>query len=135
MKLTNLQLLNAAQGLNALSQKKMGIKAAWKITTALRSLEQFAKSADESMREIRSKYAVLDAQGNPLEAVNDKGESVPNTVQIPTDKIAILNKELNDFVNQEVEVHNAQFKVTDFPENLELEPSILLAIAPLLIEE
>jgi uncharacterized protein YxjI len=135
MKLTNLQILNATQGLGALSQKKMGIKTAWKITTALRSLEHFAKSADESMKEIRNKYALLDAQGNPLEAVNEKGERVANTVQIPNDKVAVLNKEMTEFMDQEIEVHNAQFRLADFPENLELEPSVLLAIAPLLIEE
>lgn len=135
MKLTNLQVLNATQGLGALSQKKMGIKAAWKITTALRSLEVFAKAADETMKEIRNKYAVLDTNGNPMEAVNEKGERIPNTVQIPTDKIELVNKEMNDFMTSEVEVHNVQFKISDFPETLELEPSVLLAIAALLIEE
>lgn len=134
MKLTNLQVLSAAQGLGALSQKKMGLKAAWKITTALRSLEPFAKSADETMKEIRNKYAILDANGTPLEALNEKGEKIPNTVQIPNDKIPVLNKEMNDFMNSEVDVHNVEFKISDFPESLELEPSVLLSIAVLLEE-
>jgi hypothetical protein len=134
MKLTNFQVLNATQGLGALAQKKMAIKAAWKVTTALKSLESFAKTADESMKEIRNKYAVMDAQGNPMEAINEKGERVPNTVQIPTDKIQLLNNEMEEFMNQEVEVHNVELKLTDFPENLELEPSVLLSIAPLINE-
>lgn len=134
MKLTNLQILSAVQGLNALSQKKMGIKTAWKVTTAMKSLEMFAKAADETMKEVRNKYALLDAQGNPLEAVNEKGEKIPNTVQIPSDKVRLVNQEMEDFMTQEVEVHNVEFKLSDFPENIELEPSVLLAISALIKE-
>lgn len=135
MKLTNLEVLSAVQGLGALSQKKMGLKTAWKVTTALRSLESFAKAADETMKDIRNKYAVLDANGNPLQAVNEKGESIPNTVQIPNAKIPLFNKEMEDFMKLEVEVHNVQFKLEDFPEGLELEPSVLLSISPLLLQD
>lgn len=134
MKLTNFQVLGAAQGLAALAQKKMGVKTAWKITTALKSLEEFAKAADESMKEIRNKYALLDSQGNPLEAVNEKGEKVPNTVQIPTEKIPAFNKEMTDFMALEVEVHNVEFTLSDFPENMEIEPSVLLSISALIKE-
>lgn len=134
MKLTNLQVLNSVQGLNALSQNKMGIKFAWKITTALKALELFAKAADESMQEIRNKYAKTDSLGNIMEALNDKGEKVPNTVQIPVDKIPLFNKEMNELMSQEVEVTNVQLKVTDFPENIELEPSVLLSVSALIVE-
>jgi len=134
MKLTNLQVLSSVQGLSALAQKKMGIKAAWKITTALKSLEQFAKTAEESMQTIRDKYALLDASGKPLLAVNEKGESIPNTVQIPSDKVSEFNKEMSDFMQAEVEVANVQLTLKDFPENLELEPSVLLSVAALIVE-
>jgi hypothetical protein len=134
MKLTNFQVLNVAQGLSALAQKKMAIKTAWKITTALKALEPFAKVADDSMKELRNKYALLDSQGKPMEAVNEKGEKVPNTVQIPTDKVQLLNSEMEDFMTQELEIHNIEFKLSDFPETLELEPSILLSISTLITE-
>jgi len=134
MKLTNLQVLSSVQGLSALAQKKMGIKAAWKITTALKSLEQFAKTAEESMQTIRDKYALLDESGKPLLAVNEKGESIPNTVQIPSDKVSEFNKEMSDFMQAEVEVANVQLTLKDFPENLELEPSVLLSVAALIVE-
>lgn len=134
MKLTNVQVLNAVQGLSALAQKKMGIKAAWKVTTALKSLEPFAKTTDESMQEVRNKYALLDSNGKPLEAVNEKGEKVPNTVQIPTDKIHQFNEEMTEFMSQTVEVDNVQFSLSDFPETLELEPSVLFSIVPLIVE-
>lgn len=134
MKLTNIQVLNAVQGLSSLAQKKMGLKTAWKVTTALKALEPFAKTADETMQEIRNKYAVLDANGNPLQAVNENGEKLPNTVQIPNDKIAHLNKEMTDFMAQEVEAHNVEFRLADFPEDLELEPSVLFSISPLIKE-
>lgn len=134
MKLTNLQVLSAVQGLGALAQKKMGIKAAWKITTALKSLETYAKNAEESMQKIRDSYALLDASGKPLEAVNEKGERVPNTVQIPTDKIASFNKEMSDFMLEHVEVTNVEIALKDFPQDMELEPSVLLSIASIVVE-
>jgi len=135
MQLTNLDVLNALQAFSVLSQKKLPIKAAWKVTTAIRSLDAFAKAADESMKELRLKYAALDEQGNPLPAKDDNGLPLENTVQIPNDKIPLLNAEMNELLSQKVEVHNVTLKLSDFPESLELEPAVLNSLMNLLIDE
>lgn len=132
MKLTNLQLLNALQGFSTLSQKKLPIKLAWKVTTAIRSLDEFAKAADESMKEIRLKYATKDDAGNPIPAKDDNGLPLENTVQIPNEKVAIVNAEVKELLEQEVEVHNVTLKLSDFPESLELEPAVLNSLMTLL---
>jgi len=72
MQLTNVQVLNALQGLNTISQNKLPIRLAWKVTTAIRSLQDFAKS---------------------------------------------------------------EFSLSDFPETMELEPSTLTLLTPILKDE
>lgn len=135
MQLTNVQVLNALQSLNTISQNKLPIRLAWKVTTAVRSLQDFAKSLDEPMQEIRMKHAVRDDAGNLVEAVDEKGEKVPNTIQIPNDKIAIVNQEMNDLLSIVVEVSNVEFALSDFPETLELEPAVLVGLTPLIKDE
>ena len=135
MQLTNVQVLNALQSLNTISQNKLPIRLAWKVTTAVRSLQDFAKSLDEPMQEIRMKYAVRDDAGNLVEAVDEKGEKVPNTIQIPNDKIAVVNQEMNDLLSITVEVSNVEFALSDFPESLELEPAVLTGLMPLIKDE
>ena len=128
MKLTNLQVLNAMYALNSLSQQKMPVKLAWKITTAVRSLEPFAKAVDEPMKDIRMKFAVKDDNGNYLEAVDSDGNLLPNTVQIPTDRLTIVNKEMDELLSQIIEVHNVQFNLSDFPDSLQVEPVVMNAL-------
>jgi hypothetical protein len=135
MQLTNIQVLNAVQALSSLGQNKLPFKLAWRVTTALRSLEPFAKAVDEPMKDIRTKYALRDDAGNFVEAIDKDGNNVPNTVQIPNDKIALVNKEMEDLLAQTVEVHNVEFKLSEFPESLELEPNVLNALTPLINEE
>lgn len=132
MQLTNLQVLNVTQALSVLSQKKLPIKLSWKISTAIRSLEPFAKSIDDPMKELRMKYAVKDQQGNFVEALDKDGNAVPNTIQIPNDKVQILNKEIDEFLSQMVSVENVTLHIADFPDTLELEPTILSSLSPIL---
>ena len=135
MQLTNVQVLNALQSLNTISQNKLPIRLAWKVTTAVRSLQDFAKSLDEPMQEIRTKHALRDDAGNLVEAVDEKGEKIPNTIQIPNDKITIVNQEMNDLLSIVVEVNNVEFSLSDFPETLELEPAVLTGLTPLIKDE
>ena len=135
MQLTNLQVLNALQGLNTLGQQKLPIKLSWKITTAVRSLEAFAKAVDEPMKEVRIKYALKDADGNLVPAVGEDGKELPDTLQIPNDKIAIANKELGELLEQTVEVLNVKLKLADFPDDMQLEPAVLNALLPILETE
>ena len=135
MQITNMQVLNAVQALNALSQQKMPIRLGWRITTAIRSLEPFAAAVDEPMKEIRTRHAIQDELGQYIEAVDADGKNVPNTMQIPNDKIAVVNKEMEELLQQTVEVHNVHFKLSEFPETLELEPAILAGMAVLITED
>jgi hypothetical protein len=135
MQLTNVQVLNVLQGLNILSQNKLPIRLAWKVSTAIRSLQEFAKTLDEPMQELRLKYAVRDDNGNAIEALDNDGNSLPNTVQIPNDKITAFNKEMNELLETLVEVTNVQFSLTDFPDTLELEPTVLTLLSHILTDE
>ena len=135
MQLTNVQVLNVLQGLNTISQNKLPIRLAWKVTTAIRSLQEFAKAVDEPMKEIRTKHALKDDAGNFVPAVDENGNNIPDTIQIPNDKVAIVNKEMNELLDATVEVNNVEFSLTDFPETMELEPSVLILLTPILKDE
>jgi hypothetical protein len=135
MQLTNIQVLNAVQALSSLGQQKLPFKLAWRVTTAMRSLEPFAKAVEEPLKEIRLKYALRDHLDNFVEAVDKDGNTIPNTIQIPNDKIAIVNKEMDDILFQTVEVHNVEFKLSEFPDTIELEPAVLSALVPLMKDE
>ena len=135
MQLTNVQVLNVLQGLNTISQNKLPIRLAWKVTTAIRSLQEFAKAVDEPMKEIRTKHALKDEAGNFVQAVDENGKEIPDTIQIPNDKIAIVNQEMNELLGATVEVSNVEFSLSDFPESLELEPSVLSLLMPVLKDE
>ena len=135
MQLTNIQVLNAVQALSSLGQQKLPFKLAWRVTTAMRSLEPFAKAVEEPLKEIRLKYALRDHLDNFVEAVDKDGNTIPNTIQIPNDKITIVNKEMDDILFQTVEVHNVEFKLSEFPDTIELEPAVLNALVPLMKDE
>jgi len=116
-------------------QHKLPIKLAWKVTTAVRSLEPFAKEVQEPMKEIRLKYATRDHLDNLVEARDKEGNPIPNTITVPNDKIELLNQELDELLSQTVEVSNVGLKLSDFPESMELEPTALLALTPILKDE
>ena len=135
MKLTNLEVLNVLGALSSVSKHKLPIKLAWKVTTAVRSLEPFAKEVQEPMKEIRLKYATRDHLDNLVEARDKEGNPIPNTITVPNDKIELLNQELDELLSQTVEVSNVGLKLSDFPESMELEPTALLALTPILKDE
>jgi hypothetical protein len=132
MQLTNAQVLNALQGLNTISQNKLPIRLAWKVTTAIQSLQEFATTLDAPLQEIRLKHALRDEEGNLVEVRDENNVAIPNTIQIPNEKIPVVQQEMNELLNATVEVANVQFSLNDFPETLQLEPSVLVLLTPIL---
>jgi hypothetical protein len=135
MQLTNLQVMNALQALTTLSREKLPIKLAWKVNIANKALEPFAKAVDEPMSEIRTRYAVRDENGDFVPAQDAEGNPMPNTVQIPNDKIAVVNTEMEELMAQTVDVHNVEFKLSEFPDTLELQPNVLNGLMPLIRDD
>lgn len=133
MQLTNKQVTDAYRGLTMLSNQKVPIKLAWKITTAIRSLAPFATKAGEIMEEIQKKYAMKNEDGTVVLGLDEKGNSIPNTMQIPPANISQLNAEIADILDQLVEVHNVQLKTTDFPDDINIEPAVLTNLSSILV--
>jgi len=135
MLLTNAQVLNALGSLTTLTQTKLPIQLAWKINLAIKSLEPFARDLDGPVQEIKTKHAVKDEEGNYLPAVDENDNPLPNTLQIPAQFIAEVNSEIENLLQQTVTVENVQFKITDFPDHIELEPTVLAGLFPLITSE
>ena len=132
MQLTNLQVLNVLRALNVLSQNKLPVKLSWRVTTAIRTLEPFAKATEEPLKELQMKYALRDDDGKFVEAVDQEGNAVPNTMQIPNEKVELLNREISELLNETIDVENVTFRLSEFPDSLEIEPAVLTALSPVI---
>lgn len=135
MKLTNQQMLDVFAGLNQLSNEKFAAKLAWKIQMARTTLQPLVEALDKLMAEVRTKYAIKDQLGEIIPAKNDKGEDIPNTIQIAPENIAAANDELMGLMKTEVEVSNVSLSLSDFPETLEISPNTLAALSPIITAE
>lgn len=134
MTLTNAQVLQVLQSLQTLGNNKLPVKLSWKITTAKKTLDGFAKAIEEGIQEIREKYAVKNEDGTFAEAVDENGNNVPNTMQITQENIEKFNQDLNDVLSITVVVLNVELSMADFPDTLEIEPIVLESLSPILIE-
>lgn len=134
MQLTNMQVQEILAGLRALGGEKMPAKLAWKIQTTRKSLEPFLETLSTSIQEIQGKYAKRDAKGELVLGKDADGKDVPNTIQIPDDKIASANKDLEELLGQKVEVTNVGFALGDFPDTLTVTADVMAALAPIITE-
>jgi len=135
MKLTNQQMLDVFAGLNTLSNEKFAAKMSWKIQMARTTLQPLVEALDKLLTEVRTKYAVKDNLGETIPAKNDKGEDIPNTIQIASENFAAVNDELMGLMKAEVEVSNVSLSLSDFPDTFEISPNTLAALSPILTTE
>jgi len=135
MKLTNQQMLDVFAGLNTLSNEKFAAKMSWKIQMARTTLQPLVEALDKLLTEVRTKYAVKDNLGETIPAKNDKGEDIPNTIQIASENFAAVNDELMGLMKTEVEVSNVSLSLSDFPDTFEISPNTLAALSPILTTE
>jgi hypothetical protein len=134
MKLRNEQVLNVFGGLNTLGNEKFSAKLAWKISTARATLSPFVESLEKTIAEVRTKYAIRDADGNIVPAFDNNGMQVEGTMQVERDKIQVLNSELMGLLAAETEVANVTLSVADFPDTFEVSPNVLQSLQPILSE-
>jgi hypothetical protein len=132
MKLRNDQILNVINGLNALGNEKFSAKLAWKISTAKGALMPFAESLEKTVIEVRTKYAIRDADGNITPAMDENGVQVDGTMQVARENIQLLNTELSELLATETEVVNVSISIADFPDTFEVSPNVLSLLQPIL---
>jgi len=134
MKLTNAQVLEVMNGLDLLGKEKIAMKLVWKIETARRSLEPFHKGILDTLGKIQSEWAEKDAAGNIVFAKDEKGKTIPNALLIPVENIPKFNSDVEDLLVPEIEVQNIEFRLSDFPETMELSPDIIKTLRPLFVD-
>lgn len=130
-----MQIMAATQAIAKLTQYKLPMRLAWKVATAVSVLSPLEKTVNDTAYNTRISYAIRKDDGSFVQATDTDGQPIPNTMQIPPDKITILNQELDELLAQTVEVHNTQFNLSEFPETMEIEPSVFVGLGPFLIND
>jgi hypothetical protein len=114
MKITNTELINAYLGLNFLGKEKLPIMLSHQIESIRSYLEPYAKTVDNMILEIKKKYAAVDpASGDFVRARSEQGDFLPNTLILENAEEA--NKEINEFLIQELEIPEVFLKLSEFP--------------------
>ena len=114
MKITNTELLSVYLGLNILGKEKLPIMLSYQIESIRNYLEQYAKTVDNMVLEIKKKYAAVDPlTGDFVNAKSEQGEILPNTLILENAQEA--NKEINEFLIQELEIPDVYLKLSEFP--------------------
>lgn len=114
MKITNTELINAYLGLNFLGKEKLPIMLSHQIESIRSYLEPYAKTVDNMILEIKKKYAAVDpVSGDFVRARSEQGDFLPNTLILENAEEA--NKEINEFLIQELEIPEVFLKLSEFP--------------------
>lgn len=114
MKITNAELLNIYLGLNFLSEEKLPIMLSYQIESIRNYLEPYAKTVDGMILEIKKKHAAIDpVSGEYIKGKSETGDFLQNTLVLEDPEEA--NKEINEFLIQELEIPDVSLKLSEFP--------------------
>ena len=123
MKISNLELLNTFLALNFISKEKLPIMLSYQIEMIRNYIEPFAKIVDNMILEIKKRHAALDATGEFVLAKSEDGSTLPNTLIL--DNAEEANKEINEFLIQELEVPDVSLQLSQFPNDFKISADTL----------
>lgn len=129
-KLTNAAVFSALMALSALSERKLPVRAAIQVAKAHRVLREEWEDVEKLREKMIEEYAERDENGEMVRGEEINGQA---TVKIRQDAREQFNKEWKELLNSEVEV-DVTISLADFGSNVEIEPSILDALSPLLVD-
>lgn len=129
-KLTNAAVFSALMALSALSERKLPVRAAIQVAKAHRVLREEWEDVEKLREKMIEEYAERDENGEKVRGEEINGQA---TVKIRQDAREQFNKEWKELLNSEVEV-DVTISLADFGSNVEIEPSILDALSPLLVD-
>lgn len=111
-KVKNSQLSNdSLQSLNDLIDKDINAKAAFKITRIVKYLSSIVEDKVKMEKKIFDKWVQKDEDGKPLQAKDENGQLIPDTVLISN--VDEFSKEMSELLNVENEVPFDRVKFED----------------------
>ena len=98
MKLTNLELINAVQDIQAFSEKELPYETTLKISKNINILEKLLKEYNEEYRKLANEYLIKDEEGNFVESKEKPGLFLikEGKAKEYSEKISILNSFENE---------------------------------------
>lgn len=111
-KVKNSQLSNdSLQSLNDLIDKDINAKAAFKITRIVKYLSSIVEDKVKMEKKIFDKWVQKDEDGKPLQAKDENGQLIPDTVLISN--VDEFSKEMSELLNIENEIPFDRVKFED----------------------
>lgn len=107
-------LINSAEGLKGLSQKKLKARTAYVVGKILKAADAEMASFNETRMELIKKYGEKDENGELVQ--DDKGN-----VRISQESIEDFSSELKGLLNTEIEIAGNKIKMDDL-EDVEFTP-------------
>lgn len=127
MKILNSELIDIYIGLNFLAKEKLPIMLSYQIESIRSYLENYAKTVDAMVLEIKKRHAVVDPiSGDFVRAKSENGGIITNSLVLEDPEEA--NKEINEFMIQELEIPNVYLKLSEFPSNFLIPADVLKLI-------
>lgn len=111
-----------------IGEKKMPLKVAYKLNTVETEIEKKLAFYEATMKDIISKYAEKDADGNPV--VLEDG----NSIKIKQESIPQCQTEINELSDLEVEISDIKFTLNEL-EGIELKLQEIKNLMPFIKEE
>jgi len=98
MKLTNLELINAIQGIQTFSEKELPYKTTLKISKNIGILNNLLKDYNEEYHKLAEQYLIKDENGNFIESKEKPGLFLvkENKTKEYSEKVNILNSFENE---------------------------------------
>ncbi|HUU86207.1 MAG TPA: hypothetical protein VMX17_00470 [Candidatus Glassbacteria bacterium] len=109
--------------LNVLISKKVPVKTAYKLVKVVRKVNEILLNVNAKKQEIVIKHIERDEKGNPVLAMDNEGNIIPDRVKIANDEN--YQKDMQNFFEQEHELDVNKININDLGE-IDIEPTQLM---------
>ena len=109
--------------LNVLISKKVPVKTAYKLVKVVRKVNEILLNVNAKKQEIVIKHIERDEKGNPVLAMDNEGNIIPDRVKIANDES--YQKDMQNFLKQEHELDVNKININDLGE-IDIEPTQLM---------
>ena len=100
MKITNKQVLEAVDGLNELTELKLPVKAAFKLTKITKDLQKVIDSYNEVLKKLQEEHVQRDEEGNQIMLDDPENPNVKRLVFSDRDAFNKAYAELLEIENE-----------------------------------
>ena len=118
--------------LNGLIVQKVPIKTSQVLIKVVRKVNLVLNEINMKRQEIMMRHIERDKEGNPVFALDNDGNVIPNRVKIVNE--SAFQQEINEYLNQEQEINVDKISVSELGD-IKIEPIHLMSLEWLVITD